>query len=313
VVPTKDQRWSAHPYFLSELNDVFYGRGTSDMKSFLALALAYVPYWVSLNVTRPIWLAFSHDEEIGCLGATAIAQTILAQGIAPSLVVIGEPTEMQLVTAHKGIHSFETVVTGKEAHSSMPHQGVNAVMELGALMHELNVIRDTARRNPPATAKGFTPAFTTVHVGVMEGGVARNIIPRHARMLWEVRPVPGENVEQLLAPFYARQAAMNNALRAQDSQCGVITRSKSVVPGISAVAENAPHISLAMRLAETNQTSYVAFGTEGGFFQQHGLPVVVCGPGSIDQAHQPDEFVRKEQLLRGMQFMQRVGEMSNAG
>jgi acetylornithine deacetylase len=307
VVPTKDQIWSAHPYFLSELNGLFYGRGTSDMKSFLALALAYIPYWQSLPLSQPIWLAFSHDEEIGCLGATPMAQAILAQGASPSLVVIGEPTEMQLVSAHKGIHSFETVVTGKEAHSSMPHQGANAVMELGALMHELNQIRDAAKRQPPSGAERFTPAFSTVHIGVIEGGVARNIIPRQARMLWEVRPVPGENLEALLAPFYAREAAINAQMKAHDPQCGVLTRSRSVVPGLASTAENTPYLSLAMRLAGTNQNHFVAFGTEGGFFQQHGLPVVICGPGSIDQAHQPDEFIAKEQLHLGMEFMQRVG------
>lgn len=305
VVPTQGQQWSAPPYFLSELNGKFYGRGTSDMKSFLAMALAYVPFWQKQNLEKPIWLAFSHDEEIGCLGATPIAQAMLAQNIQPSLVVIGEPTTMQLVSAHKGIHSFETIAVGKEAHSSMPHLGVNAITQLSVLMHTLIEIGKQAERQPPAAARGFTPAYSTVHIGVVEGGVARNIIPRHARMLWEVRPVPGENIDTLLAPFYAQQATLDAAMKQVDAGCGISTRARSNVPGLRA-EEAAPHMALAMRLAGVNRAEYVAFGTEGGFFQQHGLPTVICGPGSIDQAHQPDEFITKEQLQLGMQFMARL-------
>lgn len=304
-VPTKDQQWKYHPYFLTEKDGLFYGRGTCDMKSFLALALTYVPYWVQHPPKQPIWFAFSHDEEVGCLGAAPMAQALHQYRAMPSLVVVGEPTNMELVVAHKGIYSFETIVTGREAHSSMPHQGVNAAMILAELVHTLSKLAQfceiSGRQNPQ-----FTPSYSTVHVGVMEGGVARNIIPKHARMLWEVRPIPGDDIDALLQPFYLRCAELEEKMRAVDASTSIVTRQRSSVHGLEPVADAAPHMALALRLAETNHTGFVSYGTEGGILQKHGFPVVVCGPGSIDQAHQPDEFVSRMQLAKGLDFMGRL-------
>lgn len=305
VVPTVGQPWSSDPYQLAVRNARFYGRGTSDMKSFLALALAHVDYWKSKPLKKPVWLAFSHDEEIGCLGAAPMAQFINAHDIAPSLVVIGEPTDMKLVTAHKGILSYETIITGREAHSSMPQQGVNAVMLMGELIHTLNEISIRARKK--ASKKSiFTPNYSTVHVGVVEGGTARNIIPRHARIAWEVRPLPGTDVDGLLAPFHKKCEELQAAMKSIDKDTSVVTRQLTHVHGLGAVDEGSEHIALAKRLANTNHAEVVSYGTEGGIFQHHGLHVVICGPGSIDQAHQPDEFVESAQLELGMAFMRRI-------
>lgn len=305
VVPVKDQPWNTDPFTLTEVDGLIYGRGTSDMKSFLALALAYVPAFVAADLTKPIWLAFSHDEEIGCLGAAPMANALVTMKADPALVVIGEPTMMKLIGAHKGILSFETIVTGHEAHSSMPEQGVNAVMIMGELIALLGQIARDARQVTDNDFSAVT-SYTSIHVGVVEGGTARNIIPRHCRIAWEVRPLPGADVDALLAPFYAKCAALEVAMKQTNTDCNIVTRPLTRVRGLERQAEDAPHLALAYHLAGTNRSDAVAFGTEGGIFQGHGLPTVVCGPGSIDQAHQPNEFISREQLVLGAEFMGRA-------
>jgi len=226
----------------------------------------------------------------------------------PGLVVIGEPTNMKLIGAHKGIISFETIITGREAHSSMPEQGVNAVHYMAELIHTLNAIGETSKNSRDEDFASVTP-YASVHVGVVEGGTARNIIPRHCRMAWEVRPLPGTDVDALLAPFHAKVAELEKKMKAVDAACGIVTRPLTNVRGLKKTPDDAPHLALAYHLAGSNQADAVAFGTEGGIFQGHGLPTIVCGPGSIDQAHQPNEFITREQLLLGAAFMERVAEV----
>lgn len=307
VVPVKDQPWVTNPFELVEKGDWIYGRGTSDMKSFVALALAHVPFFKTTCLTRSVWLAFSHDEEIGCLGAAPMAKALIDRNAHPSLVVIGEPTEMKLVGAHKGIVSFETIVTGREAHSSMPEQGVNAVMIMGELVACLNRIAADARSTIDDDFASVTP-YASVHVGVIEGGTARNIIPRHCRIAWEVRPLPKTNLIKLLEPFYEKCAQLEAQMKKTDLSANILTRQLTNVRGLQKVTDDAPHLALAHRLASTNRAEAVAFGTEGGIMQGAGLPVIVCGPGSINQAHQPNEFIKREQLKLGADFMRRVGE-----
>lgn len=311
VVPVKDQPWTSDPFILTAREGKIFGRGTADMKAFIALALAHTSYFKTQKLARPVWFAFSHDEEIGCLGAAPMAQALVARNVTPALVVVGEPTSMQLVGAHKGIVSFETIITGREAHSSMPEQGVNAVMLMGELIHTLNGIAAVYREKKEPLS-GFPSPYSTVHVGTVEGGTARNIIPRYARICWEVRPLPGEDVEALLAPYYAKVAELETQMQRTDPATGIVTRQLTQVHGLKAVADDAPHIALACHLAQSNGAHPVSYGTEGGIFQHHGLPTIICGPGSIDQAHQPDEFVTPEQLLLGATFMQRVAEVLKA-
>ena len=304
VVPVKGQPWDSDPFTLTEKEEKFFGRGTCDMKSFIAVALAMVPQWVTKNLKKPIWLAISHDEEIGCLGALPMAQALKEKAKSIALVVVGEPTDMQLVSGHKGILSFETIVTGKEAHSSMPDQGVHAIMVLNALMTTLGEI-GALTRSRPQQQSAFTTPYSSVHIGVVEGGTARNIIPRYARMAWEIRPLPGEDIEGLLAPFYTQARALEAEMKRNDAGCSIVTNRLTSVRGL-AMEEDAPHMALAYRLAGSNTAHAVAYGTEGGIFQGQGLPVVVCGPGSIDQAHQPNEFVTRSQLELCVAFMERV-------
>lgn len=307
VVPVKDQPWVQDPFLLTERDGKIYGRGTADMKAFIALALAHIEYFQAQPLTRPIWFAFSHDEEIGCLGAAPMANALLEINARPSLIVVGEPTDMQLVGAHKGITSFETIVTGREAHSSMPEQGVNAVMLMGELIVTLNRIAETARAQRDER-HGFPSPYTTVHVGVVEGGTARNIIPRHARICWEVRPLPGEDVESLLKPFHDKVAELEATMQRTDPAAHITTRQLTNVHGLKASGQEAAHTPVACHLAQSNHSHAVSYGTEGGIFQHHGFPVIICGPGSIDQAHQPNEYILPEQLDLGAAFMRRVAE-----
>lgn len=305
VVPVIDQPWTSPPFTLTERGTRLYGRGTCDMKSYLACALALVPHWISISLEKPIWLAFSHDEEIGCLGAAPMAGHIVKRNAEPSLVVVGEPTDMKLMNAHKGILSFETIVTGHAAHSSQPAQGVNSIHIMHDIVACLMRLRERAAASP-IEGSPFSPPYSTVHVGVMHGGTARNIIPNECRIAWEIRPLPGENTEAMLAEYQATCQWLEQQMQRQFPHTGITTRALSNVRGLKPEPE-APFTALAMHLAHANGAEAVAYGTEGGIFQAHGLPVVVCGPGSIDQAHQPDEFVERSQLTACLAFLERVG------
>lgn len=306
VVPVEGQPWVTPPFTLSENGGRLYGRGTCDMKSYLACALALIPFWKTLPLARPIWLAFSHDEEIGCLGAAPMAGHIVKRNAEPSLVIVGEPTDMKLMNAHKGILSFETTVTGHAAHSSNPALGVNAIHIMHEIMACLMRLRERSA-SAPVTDSPFTPPYSTIHVGVMHGGTARNIIPNECRIAWEIRPLPGENTEAILAEYQATCQALEQQMQKQFPMTGISTRALSNVRGLRPEPD-ASYTALALHLAQANGTEVVAYGTEGGIFQAHGLPVVICGPGSIDQAHQPNEYIERSQLALCIGFLRRVGE-----
>ncbi len=306
VVPVIDQPWTSPPFTLTERGARLFGRGTCDMKSYLACSLALVPHWQGMNLKKPIWLAFSHDEEIGCLGAAPMAGHMVKREVEPALIVVGEPTDMKLVNAHKGILSFETIVTGHAAHSSQPAQGVNSIHIMQEIMACLMRLRERAAL-APVESSPFSPPYSTVHIGVIHGGTARNIIPNECRIAWEIRPLPTENTEAMLAEYQATCQSLELMMQRQFPQTGITTRALSNVRGLRPEPE-ARATAIAMHLAQANEAQVVAYGTEGGIFQAHGLPVVICGPGSIDQAHQPDEFVERTQLQLCIEFLQRVGE-----
>lgn len=306
VVPVIDQPWVSDPFTLVSKAGKLYGRGTSDMKTYLAVALALVPHWLKQNLKKPIWLAFSHDEEIGCLGAAPMARQMMESGIDPALVIIGEPTEMKLVTAHKGILSFETIITGKAAHSSSPALGVNSIHMMSEVLQCLTSLSHRCA-SAPEEGSPFMPPFSTVHVGVIHGGTARNIIPGECRIAWEIRPIPSENTEALMAEYNSVCLALESRMKAKYPETGITTRALSNVRPLRPDVD-APYTALAMHLAQSNDALAVPYGTEGGIFQAHGLPVVICGPGSIAQAHQPNEFVERSQLSECIAFLSRVGD-----
>jgi acetylornithine deacetylase len=305
VVPVDGQQWDTDPFTLTHKGDKLFGRGTSDMKSFLAVCLALVPHFQSLGRKKPIYLAFSYDEEVGCLGAPVLLAHMSKHIPAPEFVIIGEPTLMQVVTAHKGVLSFETIVHGLEAHSSQPHLGVNAVHYGCDLVHFL---RELAREMAHSGKRDerFQPPHTTVHVGVIQGGTARNIIAKECRFVWEIRPLPNDDADAIVARFQAYADILRNEMRQQFKDADIVTRPMSRMTGVTLPAKGERACQHVMLCAHTNQQHAVSFGTEAGVFQDHQIPAIICGPGSIDQAHKPNEWIELSQIDACVEFLLRL-------
>ncbi len=303
VVPVEGQPWTSDPFRVVERSGRLYGRGTCDMKAFLAIALALVPEMRGLK--RPIHLALSYDEEIGCRGAPRLIEAMLGQLPRPAAVIVGEPTEMRVISAHKGIAVLRTVVTGHEAHSSQTHRGVSAVTTAARLITHLDdLARQRAQDGP--FSDGFEPPYTTIHVGTVHGGTAVNIISRECSFQWDVRSISEDGPEAILEGFreYCR-TVVEPPMRRIGPGSGVTTELLVEAPALAHEDHN-PAIELACRLAAVDTTGRVPFAAEAGLFQRAGLPSVICGPGSIDQAHQPDEFITLEQVRAGLGFQRRL-------
>ncbi len=303
VVPVEGQPWTSDPFSLTKRGTRYYGRGTCDMKAFLALALALVPEMKPLK--KPIHLALSYDEEIGCLGAPRMIEELRSQISTPQAVIVGEPSLMQAVTAHKGIAAFRTTVTGHEAHSSLVNQGVSAVMNAARLINWLSE-RGERFRSETSTSTGFDPHHTTVHVGTVRGGTAVNIISRHCEFVWDVRTVPENTAQEVLAEF--EQYCSREVLpKMQNIHAGTSIRTE-ILADTPPLQEDpdSPATQLALQLTGRTHTSRVAYAAEAGQFQQAGFPAVICGPGSIEQAHQPDEFIEEDQLVAGEAFLRQL-------
>lgn len=305
VVPVDGQPWTSDPFSVTERNGRLYGRGTADMKSFSAIALAMVPEMLERELKRPIHLALSYDEEIGCLGAPAMIECIAAELPAPRAVVVGEPTDMRIVTSHKSITGAETVVTGREAHSSQTHRGVSAVMAAARL---ITFLEDMASENAAGTASqtAFEPPYTTIHVGTVRGGTATNIISRECRFGWDIRCIPEDDPQHFLDRFegYCRDTILP-PMQAIAAEADIVTRLTCTVPALQPETGGDAE-ALVRQLTGYNSSDAVSYGAEAGQFQQAGLSTVMCGPGSIDQAHQPDEYIEKSQVLACVDFMHRL-------
>ncbi|MSP82667.1 MAG: acetylornithine deacetylase [Alphaproteobacteria bacterium] len=304
VVPVDGQDWVTDPFTLVEKDGRLYGRGTTDMKGFLATALALVPDMVRARPKTPLHLALSYDEEVGCLGVPRLIEGVLAAGLRPRAVIVGEPTEMKVVDGHKGIFLFETVVTGREAHSSIAHTAVSAIFyaaELVTFLHRLaKEMRDRAK---PET--GFDPPYTTVHVGLINGGTANNIIPRRCAFLWEYRLLPGEPESEVIDRFEAFAAGLVPEMKAVADEAGIATRRLVMLPPLNPDPGSAAE-QLALVLAGSNRTYKAPYGTEAGLFQGAGMATVVCGPGAVGQAHQPNEFVARSEIDACEAFLRRL-------
>lgn len=302
VVPVAGQAWDTPPFTLTEQSGKLYGRGTADMKSFISACLAMTPIFNQASLQRPVWFAFSYDEEVGCLGAPLLLDYITATIPKPAFAIIGEPTCMQAVTAHKGVLSFETTVNGLEGHSSQPQSGVNAVQVAGELVHFLTGLNEQLASSGLQDAR-FNPPHSTVHVGVIHGGTARNIIPRQCVFQWEIRPLPGEDTEALYARFSKRCAELLLPMQRIHPQADIVTRPLAHMDGVTLPAEAAEAREWVMQCARTNQEQVASYGTEAGVFQRHGIPAILCGPGNIEQAHKPNEYIERPQIQACVQFM----------
>ncbi|SPH18189.1 Acetylornithine deacetylase [Defluviimonas aquaemixtae] len=306
VVPVTDQDWSTDPFEMVERDGRLYGRGTCDMKGFIAAAVAMAPFYAERVGHRPIHFAFTHDEETGCLGAQALAQVLRAQGVRPGVAIIGEPTSMRIIEGHKGCYEYSTHFTGLEGHGSGPDRGVNAVEYAVRYVVRLLELKERLKARAPANSR-FDPPWTTINTGALIGGVAHNVIPGKARIDWEMRPVqPGDAdfVKADLHDFCAE--TLLPAMRAVMPQADIVTEVIGEVDGLVPADANEAKDML-MELTGANGAETVPFGTEAGIFQSLGMSAVVCGPGSIEQAHKPDEYVSLDQLEQCLIMLERLG------
>jgi acetylornithine deacetylase len=306
VVPVDGQEWSSDPFAVVQKDGRLYGRGTSDMKSFLAIALALAPDFLARQPNRPIHLAFSYDEEVGCLGVRPLIDVVNQMPVKPLMGIIGEPTEMNVVVAHKGKKSLCAHVRGLECHSSLAPHGVNAVEYAAEVIaHMKGMARRIAAEGP--FDKDFDVPYTTIHVGTIDGGTALNIVPKDCRFQFEFRYLPGDDPDVLLDEIKAfAHGTLEPAMRAIDPASGFTWEETSAFPGLN-TASDSDVVTLVKRLAGRNDHAKVAFGTEAGLYSERAdIPVVVCGPGSIDQAHKPDEFISLDQVAAGESFVRRL-------
>ena len=295
VVPVTDQAWSSDPFVMSERDGRLYGRGTCDMKGFLAACLTLAPQFAAAPLTRPVHFAFTHDEEVGCLGAQDLVRQLKARNLNPHMAIVGEPTQMQLVDGHKGCHEYSVHFQGLEGHGSTPDLGVNAVEYAARYVTRLLELRADLRARAPADSP-FDPPWTTLNIGALHGGSAHNVIAPRAQLDWEMRPVqPGDAAYVLTQIQSFCDTELLPEMRRVHPDAAITTEVIGEVAGLEPRPRNAAR-RLLMRLTGANGAGLVPFGTEAGLFQSLGLDVVLCGPGSIEQAHKADEFLSVAQL-----------------
>jgi acetylornithine deacetylase len=301
TVPWDGQDWSVDPLGGEVRDGRLWGRGSADMKAFIGLAVAQVPTFLAADLPFAVHLAFTHDEETGAFGARELIADLREQGIRPRACIVGEPTGMVPALAHKGVYRWCCRVKGHAAHSSLTPRAVNAI-EVGArLVTRLSDLADRLRTGERQYA-GFDVPFSTGSVGVIAGGIADNVVPEDCRFNYEFRNLPGTDVAVLQREIESYAQGLEPAMRAIDPACGIRFDEICAVPAFQAPAGDAA-VRLAQRLAATDATTLVAFGTEAGLFQGAGIPTVVCGPGSIAQAHQADEYVTLAQLAACERFL----------
>jgi acetylornithine deacetylase len=305
VVPIDGQDWSTDPFALVEKDGKFFGRGTSDMKSFIAVILALVPEFAAARLETPINLAFSYDEEVGCKGAPGLIKHIAGLKAQPRLCIVGEPTDMKVVTAHKGNKRYRCEVHGHESHSALPNRGVNAVEIAADLVYRLRMMAHQRIKLGPFD-RDFDPPYTTIHTGTMHGGTAMNIVPKDCAFEFEFRYIPGDDPIVYLNDLQEHaRAILEPEMKAVTPDARIDFLFKSELPGMN-TDEAAEVTVLAKSLSGSNSIAKISFGTEGGLFQQAGLQTVICGPGSIEQAHKRDEWIRLDQIALCEDFMRRL-------
>lgn len=314
VVPVEGQPWTTEPFTLSERDGKLFGRGTSDMKSFIAIALALVPEFQKRGLKKPLHLCLSYDEEIGCFGMPRLLARLGRELPKPALAIIGEPTEMKVVHAHKGVWSQSTTITGRDGHSSAPQRGVNAILYMGRFINYLERLGERLREQglrgvPPGLE--FDPPWSTVGIGRIRGGTAMNIIPRTCTLDWEVRVLPGLSPASIRAEVDAwLRDELLPQLQRDAPEAAIVTEKIAAVPALQP-EENGAAETLALRLTGANRAVTAAFASEAGQFQESGISAVMCGPGSIAQAHQPDEFISLEQVAAGEAFLRRLADWAS--
>jgi acetylornithine deacetylase len=309
VVPVTGQNWSTDPFKLVERDGKLFGRGACDMKAYLACVLAMVPHFKAANLKVPVHIAFSYDEEVGCTGVRPMVAELGKTLPLPRYVMVGEPTEMSVVDAHKGPMRWRVDVTGRASHSAMPHLGVNAITYAGRLLGELERMENELKAMTPDAR--FDPPYNTLQVTELEGGTASNIVPVPCWFGWEVRRLPGFDADALDARFRKLANACAAEMQRAAPETGIAVTITNQVPAFQADTASGI-VPLTLKLARQNDTFAVCYATEASLFQLGGAPAIVCGPGNIAQAHTPDEFIRVEELEKCLAFLGRVADWARA-
>ena len=307
VVPVTDQDWASDPFEMRQADGRLYGRGACDMKGFIAACIVMAERYAAMPLKRPVHFAFTYDEETGCLGAQALIPELNRLGIKPDIAIIGEPTEMRVIEGHKGCCEYTTRFEGLEGHGSSPDLGVNAAEYAVRYVSRLMELRgDLCARTPNGSR--FDPPYTTINIGRVQGGHAHNVIVGKAEVDWEFRPVQDSDmrfVKSTMEAFVTDELLPQ--MRAVYPQADITMETVGEVPGLEPMTENAARDLMATLLG-ANSAGVVPFGTEAGLFQQMGMDVILCGPGSIAQAHKPDEFVSLNQLEMCLGMLERLGD-----
>lgn len=306
VVPVEGQNWATDPFFLTEKDNRLYGRGSCDMKGFIACVLAKIPTIAKIDLKEPLYLAFSYDEETGCTGVHSLVDVVNELAVKPRACIVGEPTSMKVVNSHKGIRHLLTKVYGHENHSSTD-RGVNAINYAAQIVSFLDEIQDEMRGRKPVV-DGFDPPYCTVHAGRIKGGVAANVTPNYCEIEWDYRPIPGTDEDEVYNRYIAFiDDVVLPKMRLKSAEYGdVKTDYLAKVPCLFPET-GSPAEALVKHLAEANSTHTVSYGTEAGiFYQKGGVPAVVCGPGSILQAHKADEYIDISQMEACERFLDRL-------
>ena len=305
VVPVTGQPWSADPFKVRKADGRLYGRGTADMKSFIAVALALLPDLVKRTLKTPIHFAFSYDEEVGCHGARPLIRDIVDNLPLPRAVIVGEPTMMKLINQHKGAAAYRITVHGQEGHSSGPQLGVNANFVAVRLISEILRIQDELIQAADPKSE-FVPPYPTFNIGVLSGGTAGNIIPNHCEFALELRVLPGQTTDPIIDRIKAFAAGtLEPEMRRVSPKAHIHFHKHGEIPPLSALKDS-PAEALIRLLTGLNQAGAVAYGTEAGLFQEAGMPTVIFGPGDIAQAHQADEFIEIAQVEACEAFMRKL-------
>ncbi|WP_352309517.1 acetylornithine deacetylase [Psychrobacter sp. W2-37-MNA-CIBAN-0211] len=312
VVPVDGQDWTSEPFTATIRGDKMYGRGACDMKGFIACALTMLPQAVKLSnagqLRRPLHLALSFDEEIGCLGAPLILADLKARGITPDYCIVGEPTNMAMVVAHKGIAVYRCRVHGKSAHSSLIAQGVNAISYASRLVGYVDTLAEELSTRNGALEDGdeiFTVPYSTLSVGTIHGGTATNIVPNLCEFTFDYRNLPHMTQDDVLTPIQAKIAELNAQMQARAPETGIELMQEESVPAMTD-NDSAELQSLIAALTGDDERHKVAYATEGGQFTNAGIPTIICGPGSIEQAHKADEYVELNEIVRCDGFLQKL-------
>lgn len=301
VVPVADQRWTSDPFTLTQRESRLYGRGTADMKAFVACSLAALEFARIDALQRPIHLAFSYDEEVGCLGSPLLIEHLRPKVALPAMAIVGEPSLMRIMSSHKSVNIYEVRVTGVPAHSSAAHLGVSANTIAIRLMNALLQIADRLKTDDMLNGD-FEPPFTTLTVGVMQGGTAANILAAEARFVFDLRALPEHDPDDLLRPFHAEI----EKIREEQPAATITFEPLAAVPPLARIADSEAEAIVRMVGGDNSDVTAGSFGAEAGQFQQAGFSTVICGPGSIDQAHQADEYIEISEIEKCMAFMDKL-------